>query len=320
MSRHGMVLGKFMPPHLGHCYLVDFARRYADELTVVVGSLASEPIEGTLRVNWMRDLFPQVRIVHLTDENPQLPEEHPDFWNIWKRSLELVVARPIDLVFAGEDYGGRLAEVLGAQFIPVNGMRSLVPVSGTQIRRNPGACWSYLPAPVRAHFVRRVSVFGPESTGKSTLARRLAEHFQTLWVPEYARGWLEARGGQVRSEDLAVISRSQRAAEDALARQCGPLLFCDTDPSATPLWSEELFGSCDTVLEQTVGSYDLTLLCAPDVPWVEDCVRYRPHGGMAFWERCRLRLEGEGRRVVQLSGGWDKRWETAVSAVNHLLS
>ncbi|MBX3171375.1 MAG: AAA family ATPase [Candidatus Eremiobacteraeota bacterium] len=313
-----MVLGKFMPPHLGHLYLVDFARRYADELTVVVGSLAGEPIEGCLRVGWMRELFPQLRVVHLTDENPQLPDQHPDFWNIWKRSLERVVARPIDLVFAGEEYGGPLAEVLGARFIPVNGMRSLVPVSGTQIRQNPGACWAYLPAPVRAHFVRRISIFGPESTGKSTLTARLAEHFQTLWVPEYARGWLEARGGQVCLADLPVISRAQRASEEALARQCGPLLFCDTDPSATPLWSEELFGGCDPLLEEAVGRYDLTLLCAPDVPWVEDCVRYRPEGGQAFWERCLRRLELEDRRVVHLSGSWERRWQQAVSAIQSL--
>lgn len=313
-----MVLGKFMPPHLGHLYLVEFARRYAEELTVVVGSLAGEPIAGDLRVAWMRELFPQLRVVHLTDENPQLPHEHPDFWEIWKRSLERIVAQPIDLVFAGEDYGARLAQVLGAQFVPVNGMRSLVPVSGTQIRENPAAHWSYLPPPVRAHFVRRVSVFGPESTGKSTLAARLAEHFQTLWVPEFARGWLEARGGQVTPEDLPVISRAQRASEEALARQCGPLLFTDTDPSATPLWSEELFGFTYPVLEESVCPYALTLLCAPDVPWVEDPVRYRPEGGQLFWERCRRRLESEGRRVVQLSGSWEERWAKAVSAVNSL--
>lgn len=318
MKRHGIVLGKFMPPHLGHLYLVDFALGYADEVTVVVGSLAREPIPGELRASWMRELFPQARVVHLTDENPQLPHEHADFWGIWKRSLERIVDRPIELVFAGEDYGGPLAQVLGAEFVPVNGLRSLVPVSGTRIRENPAAFWSYLPAPVRAHFVRRISIFGPESTGKSTLAARLAEHFQTLWVPEFARGWLEARGGKVGLEDLPVISRAQRASEEALARQSGPLLFCDTDPSATPLWSEELFGCSHPVLELTVGRYDLTLLCAPDVPWVEDCVRYRPDGGQRFWERCRLRLESEGRKMVLLSGSWEERWKQAIEAIHSL--
>ena len=89
-----------MPPHLGHLYLVDFARRYCEDLTVVVGSLAREPIAGELRVAWMRELFPQVRVVHLTDENPQLPHEHPDFWAIWKASLERIVARARGFVYA----------------------------------------------------------------------------------------------------------------------------------------------------------------------------------------------------------------------------
>lgn len=315
---HGIVLGKFLPPHLGHLYLVDFARHYADEVTVVVGSLEREPIAGALRFAWMQELCPLVRVVHLTDENPQLPEEHADFWNIWKHSLERVVERPIDLLFASEDYGRPLAEVLGAQFIPSNGLRTLVPVSGTQVRANPAACWPWLPPVVRAHFVRRVSVFGPESTGKSTLAARLAEHFQTLWVPEFARGWLEARGGEVHPEDLPVISRGQRASEEALARQSGPLLFCDTDPSATPLWSEELFGQSDPSLEAAVGSYALTLLCAADVPWVADVVRYRPEGGGAFGERCRARLEREGRCFVFLEGSWEERWQTALKAVSSL--
>ena len=123
---HGLVLGKFMPPHQGHLYLIDFARHYTEDLTVVVGSLASEPIAGQLRWRWMREIFPQLRVVHLTDENPQLPHEHPDFWNIWRRSLERVAERPVDLLFASEDYGSRLAEELGARFIPTNGARELL--------------------------------------------------------------------------------------------------------------------------------------------------------------------------------------------------
>lgn len=76
---HGMVLGKFMPPHAGHVYLCEFARRWVDELTIVVGSTAAEPIPGAQRVAWMRELFPFDRVVHLANENPQRPWEHPDF-------------------------------------------------------------------------------------------------------------------------------------------------------------------------------------------------------------------------------------------------
>src|SRR5258708_4010315 len=118
MPTSGMVLGKFMPPHLGHVYLVEFARHCVDALTVVVGSLPSEPIPGELRYQWMRELFPDVNVVHLTDENPQKPEEHADFWNIWRSSLLRVLPGRPTYVFAGEEYGARLAEALGARFIP----------------------------------------------------------------------------------------------------------------------------------------------------------------------------------------------------------
>ncbi|MEO3705479.1 adenylyltransferase/cytidyltransferase family protein [Trichormus azollae] len=68
--RTGIILGKFMPPHLGHQYLVDLARSYVDNLTVLVCSIQSEPITGDFRYHWMRSIFTDVNVVHVTDENP----------------------------------------------------------------------------------------------------------------------------------------------------------------------------------------------------------------------------------------------------------
>src|SRR5207302_10464947 len=129
-----------------------------------------------------------------------------------------------DFVFASEDYGRRLAEELGAKFVPVDRERGAVPVSGTAVRSDPMANWSFIPRCVRPYFAKRVCVFGPESSGKTTLARRLADHFRTAWVPEYARTLLEANGGDVRCEDMEVIARGQAAAEDALARNANRVL------------------------------------------------------------------------------------------------
>jgi NadR type nicotinamide-nucleotide adenylyltransferase len=137
-----MVLGKFMPPHLGHVFLVEFAREYVKDLTVVVGTLKAEPIPGELRYGWMRELFPDVRVVHLTDENPQYPHEHPRFWDIWRDSLQRVLPVKPDYVFASEEYGAKLAEVLGAEFVPVDIARGAVPVSGTAIRNDPWTHWA----------------------------------------------------------------------------------------------------------------------------------------------------------------------------------
>jgi cytidyltransferase-like protein len=76
----GLIIGKFLPPHTGHQYLIDFARNWVDRLTVLVCSLAAEPIPGAMRHAWMREMFPAVNVVHVEDENPQEPHEHPDFW------------------------------------------------------------------------------------------------------------------------------------------------------------------------------------------------------------------------------------------------
>lgn len=314
---HGIVLGKFMPPHQGHLNLVEFARRFADELTVVVGSLACEPIPGELRYQWMCELFPGARVVHLTDENPQLPHQHPDFWQIWRNSLQRVVDRPIDLVFASEDYGIRLAEELGATFVPCNGERSLIPISATQIRSDPHRHWSLLPSCVRAYYCRRISIFGAESTGKSTLTQQLASHFRSLWVPEFARTWLEPRQGRVELKDMPIISRGQAASEQALARLSNGWLFCDTDPLATELWSQELFGQIPR-LEGQGGPYELTLVCDVDVPWVPDCVRYRPDNRKAFHLRCLELLQRANRPYAVLQGSWEERWHGALRALEAL--
>ena len=166
MSR-GFLLGKFMPPHLGHVHLCEFAQAYVDQLTILVCSLDDDPIAGTLRLGWMRELFSRCRVLHQDERVPQTPEEHPDFWPIWRDIVRRHHPEPIDAVFASEHYGARLAEEVGARFVPVDPARLTVPISATRVRENPHAAWPYLPAPVRAHYVRTVCVFGPESTGKA---------------------------------------------------------------------------------------------------------------------------------------------------------
>jgi NadR type nicotinamide-nucleotide adenylyltransferase len=315
-----MVLGKFLPPHAGHVYLCEVARRWVDELTIVVGTLGREPIAGDLRFAWMRELFPFDRVVHLTDENPQEPSEHPEFWSIWKASLERVLPARPDLVFASEAYGEPLAKVLGARFVPVDPARGVVPISGTAIRADPMRHWEHLPRCVRPHFVRRVSIVGPESTGKTTLAQALAERFGTVWVPEWARGVLERRGGSLEGLDWGELVRGQIASEEALARDANRVLVCDTDPLATGVWADALLGGWPAGAPGPPSRhYDLTLLTDADVPWVEDPVRYLPSGGRAFFARCEEALRREGRRTVVLRGSWAERTEAAVAAVEAIL-
>jgi NadR type nicotinamide-nucleotide adenylyltransferase len=326
---NGLVLGKFLPPHLGHVYLVEFARAYATRVTVVVGTLAREPIPGELRFRWMRELFPDLDVVHLTDENPQEPHEHPRFWDIWRESLLRITPNKPDLVFASEAYGERLAKELGARFVPVDIARSAVSVSGTAIRNDPMKHWRYLPRCVRPYFAKRVCVVGPESTGKSTLARDLAAHFGTTWVPEYARSLLEPRvesddpgeTAQVTRDDMIAIARGQMASEEALARNAERVLFSDTDALTTLLWNEHFFDKKDPALEELAArhTHDLYLLTSPDVPYVQDAVRYAPKERAAFFDRMRTELDARKRRFVVLDGHWEARRARAIAAVDELV-
>src|SRR6185437_14432598 len=174
LMTRGFLLGKFMPPHNGHLMLCDFARAYCDELTVLVCTRPSEPIDGMLRYEWMRELCPDARVVHFDRDTPQEPSDHPEFWTIWRGIVRQAHPEPIDCVFASEAYGARLAEEAGAKFVPFDPLRLATPVSSTAIREDPFANWQFLPPPVRAHYSRSVCLHGPESTGKSTLAAALA--------------------------------------------------------------------------------------------------------------------------------------------------
>lgn len=319
MTVRGMVLGKFMPPHLGHVYLCETAQGLVDELTIVVGTLAAEPIPGALRHAWMTELFPRARVLHLTDENPQDPSEHPEFWRIWRESLLRILPDPPDVVLASESYGHRLAAELGARFVPIDLDRTALPLSGTAIRADPRAHFGALPRCVRPYFVKRVVVFGPESSGKSTLAEALARRFATAWVPEYARTWLEAFARAPVAEDMPAIARGQAASEDALARNADGVLIADTDPLLTVVWSEVLFGAVDPEVSRLAEARaaDLYLLTDPEVPWVADAVRYQPEprARRAFFARCREVLEARGRRYVVVQGTWEERTRIAEAAV-----
>lgn len=315
----GLVLGKFLPPHAGHLHLVHFGQAMVDELVVVVGSLAREPIPGALRHRWMQELVPRARVLHLDEELPQVPEEHPQFWDLWRSALKRLVPQPIDHVFASEAYGSRLAAELGATFIPVDPSREALRVSGTAVRDNPFDQWQHLPAPVRAYACQRISVYGPESCGKTTLARALAEHFQTPWVPEHARAALE-HGAGLDADSLRQFMRAQTASEDALARFANRRLICDTDPTVTPLWAELLLGgSTDSIGPPPPRHYDLTLLLRPDIPFDADPVRYAPGQRETFFERCRAWLDQLGRTVVIIEGdAFEQRLAAAIATIEAL--
>jgi NadR type nicotinamide-nucleotide adenylyltransferase len=157
--------------------------------------------------------------------------------------------------------------------------RNHVPVSARYIRRNPLLKWEFLAPCVRGHFAKRISVVGAESTGTTTLARQLAEHYKTVWVSEYGGEYcekLQAGGVDLwnypwRSEEFLEIARKQQEIqeiEDCLAREANRILICDTDVLSTGIWHERYMKTRSPEIEgiAAVHRHDLYVLTNCDLP------------------------------------------------------
>jgi HTH-type transcriptional repressor of NAD biosynthesis genes len=314
----GFLLGKFMPPHAGHVHLCETARRLVDRLTILVCWLPADPVPGPLRLQWMRELFPDCRVIGHDAIVPQRPEDHPDFWPIWRKIVKAAHPQPIDRVFAGEAYGERLAAEVGAEFVPV-GPRLHPDLSGTAVRADPWEHWAQLPAPVRPHYARTICLHGPESTGKSVLSAQLADHFGTIWTPEYGRRHCETFGFDLDDRGLATIAEVQQAMIAASLPHCDRRLIADTDSLTTAAWSIMILGRVPEILVMAPLA-DLYLLTDIDVPWEDDGMRYFPDDERRrqFMQACRDVLVRAGASWAEISGSWEERFEKAVAAIEAL--
>lgn len=319
--RRGLVLGKFLPYHAGHAHLIRTARAQVDQLTVLVCSIAREPIPGETRFTWVSRSHPDCRVIHVSEELPQAPEDHPDFWQI-RTDVVRRYAGDVDVVFTSEAYGDPLARCLSARHVCVDAPRVRFPVSGTAIRRDPLANWQFIPPIVRSAYAHRVAILGAESTGKTTLAEALARTFDTNWVPEYGRAYCEGRDArQLRLEDFDAIARGQIEAEDRAACFANQVLICDTDVRTTLTWSELICSSESPWLARTAASrvYSHALLLVDDVPWVDDGTRVlrnerRRHTALLEDHLCSTR-----QSYSRIGGSFDERVARAAAIVRRVL-
>jgi HTH-type transcriptional regulator, transcriptional repressor of NAD biosynthesis genes len=196
----------------------------------------------------------------------------------------------VDAVFTSDDYGPGFAYELGQWFhdrgvvdhtvthVSVDPVRKIIPTSGTMIRESLTSSNEWLSPVVAASFVKRVTILGGESSGKSTLAAALADHFATEWVPEYGRELWDIREGALSYEDLLLIAteqvhREEQAARTPRAIETG-ILICDTSPLTTLLYCLDMFEKAEPELYTfATRTYDLVVLCSPDFAFVQDGTR-----------------------------------------------
>lgn len=173
----------------------------------------------------------------------------------------------------------------------------------------------------------KVVLFGPESTGKTTLSDQLARHYNSVWVPEYARRYLQNKWNNERktceSSDLVPIAKGQIRLENYLTKKVDKILICDTDLLETKVYSEEYYGGfVEPLLEKYAveNTYDLYFLTYIDVPYEQDDLRDRPQLREEMFQAFKKTLDKYKRPYILLKGDKKSRLKTAIKAIDKLLA
>jgi NadR type nicotinamide-nucleotide adenylyltransferase len=321
--KHGLILGEFQPPHAAHLAQINAARALVDELTILVGWVPGDPIDGQKRVGWMQWLFPACRVIGQVDPARQHAVGTSEHTAAWKPIIAAVHPEPIDYLFACDGNGAELARPLGGKFVPLGARilgADLLGLGGLvdeKVRADPFGQWQYLPSPVRDHYALTICLHGVESVGKSTLAEALAAHYDTIVVPEYGRAHCELYGTDCRETDLRLMGLAQQASIDAARPWCKHRLIADTDALMTAAWSQMMIGyASDELLLQRKA--DLYLVLGTDAPFIDDGTRIygEPEVRSKFDRVAREVLRVARVPFVEIAGSWDERFDAACAAID----
>ena len=331
---HGLVLGKFMPAHQGHAHLIRFAAAQCARVTVVVDRVLGEWPAADVRAQAMtHDMAGLPVTVHaLTEPTPQTPDEHPDFWDIWRATLVAACGGVPDVLVCSMDYGVPLAAALGCALLPLDIARHGVALTATACRADPWAMWHRMLPHARQPYLARVAIEGPESTGKSVIGRDTALAFGFGYAPEWAECHIAARvrtGHDFAEDDLAVIARGHVAQERSLALAADRALIADTSLLTTLVWGQFLYGRSNPAIERLFEAEESLFprqrwFFTPDTPWVHavhrdvaaeaasDAARRR------FWDMLVAGAEQRGLPYEVLPGGFDEKRSRALALAGAL--
>jgi NadR type nicotinamide-nucleotide adenylyltransferase len=308
---HGLVVGKFYPPHRGHQFLIEQAAARCARVTVLVMAAACETVPLADRVAWLRAACANVPGVSVAGVRCDVPVDFGDeaIWTaqvaVMRAAFERNGVPAVGAVVSSEPYGAKLAARLGAEHVCVDPGRMAVPVSASQIRADLAGCWDDLIAPAQAGLAVRVVLVGAESTSTSTIARVLAEHYRgrggawahTQCVTEAGRDYTVAKWRRARvaalasgraepaldelewtAADFDAVAAEQTRRENEAALAGSPLVVCDTDAFATSVWERRYLGVQARGLQPWATTqlprHDVYLLTSHEgVPWHDDGLR-----------------------------------------------
>jgi HTH-type transcriptional repressor of NAD biosynthesis genes len=318
----GFVLGKFLPLHKGHLALIDFARKKCDFLYILICFTKGEEIDGIVRKQWLYEELGQqddVSFISFPYDENILPNTSVSSRTVSEKwAIELKKILPdANIVFTSERYGDYLAEFMGIKHQKFDEERIGVPVSGTDIRKNLFENWNYMADSAKPWFVKKIVLLGSESTGKSTLTARLADYFNTAFVPEVAREIVE-KTNECTSEDLKAIAIGHAQKIAASIPHANKLLFIDTDINITKSYSLFLFNKAlltNKWVEQ-INQADLYFFLETDSPFVQDGTRINEEQREKLSQSHKDELKKNNINFITLNGDWEHRFQTAIKIIN----
>ncbi len=319
-----LVVDKFSPLHRGHEHLLRVAQAGCRRLVILSWSEPEFARCGRARRQaWLKARHPEAEVLVL---DGQTLAEGAQARGLSRRELPANTAPDavqrdfvawllqswlrctVDAVFTSEDYGDELARMLTQQFravqpqhaavthVCVDRQRLRVPVSGTAVRADLQAMREYVAPDVYADLVPRIGLLGGESSGKTTLARALADALGSVWVPEYGRQRWEELRATLGVDELLAVARKQVSLEAEAAQQARGWLVCDTTPLTTLQYCLHDHGHAPPELHELARRpYDLTVVCEPDFDFVQDGCR-----------------RDEGFRAAQQAWTWARLAESGV--------
>ena len=318
------IFGKFLPFHKGHEAMIHFALSKCDFLTVLICCSNKETIPENIRKSWIERNFEQYKNLEIRrfnyseSELPNTSVSSQEVSKIWAKKFKMLFP-DYNLVISSEKYGDYVAEFMGIKHIVFDIPRQLFPVSATAVRNDLFTNWDFLPESVKPDFAIKVVVLGTESTGKTTLTEKLAEHYKCTSVREAGRD-IVANSNSFSFDDLILISSEHAKRIDEATTGKSPLVIIDTDIHITKSYSNFAFNRELEIDDNIYNSNkaDLYLYLNNDVEYVQDGTRLSETDRNLLDLSHREILKQHNIDFVEIIGNWDERFEKAVEQIDKI--